>query len=218
MAKGGSTTRAAKKCRTTVPAARGKLRARPAKQASADALLRSHKELLALFAASPLAIHAMNVDGIVTHWNPTAERMFGWSAREAIGRPLPFVPSEKRDEFLALLRRMLRGEVCKNVEVSRRRKDGGSIELSVSGAPVRDAQGRIVGIVSLNADITERRQAETRMSAQLAELRRWQDVMLDHEDRIQELKREANELCRRLGEPARYPSQEAVPRPENAKS
>ena len=162
MAKSRSTTRTVKKRRATVSAARGQRRSQPARQAPADALPQSHKELLALFAISPLAIHAMNADGVVTHWNPTAERMFGWSAREAIGHPLPFVSPEKRAEFLALFQRTLRGEVCSNVEVSRQRKDGTPIEISVSCAPLRDAQGRIVGTVSLNADITERKRMEER--------------------------------------------------------
>ncbi len=165
MAKSRSITRAAKIRRATVSVARGQRRARPTKLAPTDALLQSHKELLALFEASPLAIHAMNADGIVIQWNPTAERIFGWSAREAIGQPLPFVPPEKRDEFLALFQRTLRGEVCSNVEVSRRRKDGTPIEISVSVAPLRDTQGRIVGAVSLNADITERKRLEARAKA-----------------------------------------------------
>ena len=58
-------------------------------------------------------------------------------------------------------------------------------------------------------DITERKRAEDNLRTQLDELRRWQEVMLDREDRVQELKREVNDLCRRAGETARYPSQEA---------
>jgi hypothetical protein len=58
-------------------------------------------------------------------------------------------------------------------------------------------------------DITERKRAEEQIRSQLEELQRWQEVMLDREDRVQELKREVNQLCNRMGETARYPSQEA---------
>ena len=61
------------------------------------------------------------------------------------------------------------------------------------------------------SDITERKQAEEKIKGQLDELQRWQDVMQAREDRVQELKREVNELCRSKGEPIRYPSQEAGP-------
>jgi hypothetical protein len=61
------------------------------------------------------------------------------------------------------------------------------------------------GIIS---DITERKQAEERLKSQLEELQRWEAVMLDREDRVQEVKREVNELCRRVGENIRYPGQE----------
>jgi hypothetical protein len=60
-------------------------------------------------------------------------------------------------------------------------------------------------------DITERKQAREKMECQLEELQRWQDVMLGHQDRVDELKREVNEFCRRIGGAARYPSQEDGP-------
>jgi hypothetical protein len=74
-----------------------------------------------------------------------------------------------------------------------------------------DAAGVLVSIVGAVLDITERKRAEERIAGQLEELRRWQDVMLDREDRVQELKREVNELCHNASESARYPSQEGDP-------
>ena len=62
-------------------------------------------------------------------------------------------------------------------------------------------------IAAFALDLTERKRAENQVRSQLEELQRWQNVMLDREDRVQALKREVNELCRRAGEPARYPSQ-----------
>ncbi|MDO8794849.1 MAG: PAS domain-containing protein [Vicinamibacterales bacterium] len=66
-------------------------------------------------------------------------------------------------------------------------------------------------LIGVNWDITERKRAEEEVKSQLKELTRWQDVMLGREDRVQELKREVNELSRRLAEPIRYPSQEVGP-------
>ncbi|MDD5763242.1 MAG: PAS domain S-box protein, partial [bacterium] len=67
--------------------------------------------LATLIEASPLAIVTFDPEGIVTMWNPVAERIFGWSESEALGSHLPFVPAEKQAEFRALRRRALLGEV-----------------------------------------------------------------------------------------------------------
>ena len=74
--------------------------------------------------------------------------------------------------------------------------------------PVRDLNGKIVGVLGIFWDITERKQAEEKILSQLEELKRWQEVTLGREDRNRQLKHEVNELLRRLGEPIRYPSQE----------
>jgi PAS domain S-box-containing protein len=73
-----------------------------------------------------------------------------------------------------------------------------------------DASGKLVTVVGTVLDITERKQAQAKIEAQLAELERWRDLMLGREDRVQELKREVNQLCQGMGEPVRYASQEDV--------
>ena len=80
-----------------------------------------------------------------------------------------------------------------------------------AGELIRDAVGNTATLSGIVQDITERKRAEAQLTEQLDELRRWQDVMLDREDRVQELKREVNELSRRLGQPVRYPSQGTDP-------
>ena len=88
------------------------------------------------------------------------------------------------------------------------RKDGTSFPVEYGSTPVHDA-GRLVGAVVTFVDITARKRAEAELQQQLDELRRWQAVMLGTSDRSMKLKREVNELLRRLGEPVRYPSQES---------
>ncbi len=119
--------------------------------------------LQALIKSSPLAIIALDPEGLVTLWNPAAERMFGWSEREALGRFLPLVPEDRREEHAAMRQGVLGGEGFADVEVRRRRKDGSPIDISISTAPLRDAQGRSVGVMSVSADITERKKAEEKL-------------------------------------------------------
>ena len=116
--------------------------------------------LATLIEASPLAIVTFDPEGIVTMWNPAAERIFGWSESEALGTRLPFVPAEKQEEFLGLRRRALLGEVFTEPELHRRRADGSPIVVSVSTSPLRRTDGTIYGIMSILMDVTERKAAE----------------------------------------------------------
>jgi PAS domain S-box-containing protein len=111
--------------------------------------------LATLIEASPLAIVTFDPEGVVTMWNPAAERIFGWSEKEALGARLPFVPAEKQEEFLAIRRRALRGEVFTEPELHRRRADGAPIVVSVSISPLRRTDGTICGILSILMDVTE---------------------------------------------------------------
>jgi len=116
--------------------------------------------LATLIEASPLAIVTFDPEGVVTMWNPAAERIFGWSENEALGSRLPFVPADKQEEFLALRRRALLGEVFTEPELHRRRADGSPIVVSVSTSPLRRPDGTIYGIMSILTDVTEARAVE----------------------------------------------------------
>lgn len=113
--------------------------------------------LSSLIEASPLAIVTFDPEGVVTMWNPGAERTFGWSENEALGTRLPFVQAEKQEEFLAFLRRALLGEAFTEPELHRRRADGSPIVVSVSTSPLRRPDGTIYGILSILMDVTEYR-------------------------------------------------------------
>ncbi|GAB4234655.1 MAG: hypothetical protein OHK0028_10920 [Deltaproteobacteria bacterium] len=109
---------------------------------------------------SPLAVVAYDPDGVVTLWNPAAEKIFGWTAEEAIGARLPFVQAEKQEEFRALCARALRGEAFTERELHRRRADGSPIVVRASISPLRRADGSIRGILSILIDTTDRDAAE----------------------------------------------------------
>jgi PAS domain S-box-containing protein len=118
--------------------------------------LRAKNELLeSLVKACPLAMIDSDLESRVTMWNKSAERIFGWKAKEVLGHPLPFVPDEGVAVSKALRERATAGEVVLDCHVSRLHKSGAPIEVSVSLAPRRDADGRVVGIVGVLADIGE---------------------------------------------------------------
>ena len=125
---------------------------------NAEAALRltSHT-LQTLIDASPLAICALDAQGRVRSWSHAAERMFGWTAKEAIGEVLPFVPQEDLPTFRASLARVLAGEPLPGLLARRCRRDGMMLDLRISAAPTRAPDGSIDGIIGVIEDITERK-------------------------------------------------------------
>ncbi len=116
--------------------------------------------LQAVVAASPLAIFTVDYDARVGMWNAAAGRIFGWSEEEVRGQPVPFVPKGGERVFESLRSRVRLGESLAGVELWLRRKDGTPIDVSLWTAPLRDAEGRIVGAMAEIADITERKRDE----------------------------------------------------------
>ncbi|RRR66902.1 MAG: PAS domain S-box protein [Candidatus Viridilinea halotolerans] len=122
-------------------------------------LLRSSAYLQAIVQAAAQPIYAMNPQGLVLTWNAAAERVFGWSGAEVIGRPLPFIGPDEQAEHERLLAQALREELPSVVEVHRQRRDGTPVELSFSTSLVRDAAGQPQVIVVVATDITAQRAA-----------------------------------------------------------
>jgi PAS domain S-box-containing protein len=107
------------------------------------------------------AIVGKTLDGIITTWNPGAEKLFGYSATEAIGKPVTILfPPELYNEEPAILARVRRGERIKHYETRRVRKDGTIIDISLTVSPVLDEDGRIIGASKIARDITERKRFE----------------------------------------------------------
>jgi two-component system CheB/CheR fusion protein len=123
-------------------------------------LLRSHQTLRTLIEASPLAINVLDREGIVRAWNPAAELVYGWSRREILGRPLPNIPDDRREEHETLLRRTLAGESLDGIETVRQRKDGSPVDVEIWTALLRSPQDHPESILTLAADIGVRKRAE----------------------------------------------------------
>jgi len=123
------------------------------------ALREANEHFTAVIQSSPLAIYTLDPRSTVLTWNRAAEALYGWQAAELIGRPLPTIGHDVEDHG-RLRDRVLRGESLRGVEVTRRRKDGTSVNISLSVAPLHDAAGRVTGMLSLAADVTEMRQLE----------------------------------------------------------
>jgi PAS domain S-box-containing protein len=120
----------------------------------------------AIVDSSDDAVISKNLNGIITSWNKSAERLFGYTEEEIIGQSvLMLIPEDRRDEEPRILSRLQRGERVDHFETVRRRKDGALLDISLTISPVRDPRGRIVGASKIARDVTERKRAE-------AELRR----------------------------------------------
>ena len=111
------------------------------------------------------AIVSKNLDGIITSWNRGAERIFGYSAEEAIGQPITIViPQDRQDEERTILTRIRRGERIDHFETVRQRKHGSLIVVSVTISPVKNAEGKIVGASKNARDITEQKRTQEQIA------------------------------------------------------
>jgi PAS domain S-box-containing protein len=122
----------------------------------------ANAKLDAVIQASPLAILALGLDGGVTTWSTMAERMFGWSPEETMGRPLPFASERSGEDIQDLIDRTLHGDCVSRMEVKQWRRDGSPFEAAIWTAPLRDAQG-ITGILVTVADVSERKRLEEQL-------------------------------------------------------
>ncbi|MGL3104787.1 PAS domain S-box protein [Bradyrhizobium sp. BR 1432] len=121
--------------------------------------------LASIVESSDDAIVSKNLDGIITSWNKAAERIFGYSASEAIGQPITLViPQDRQSEEREILTRIRRGDRIDHFETVRRRRDGSSIIVSLTVSPVKDAVGNIVGASKIARDITEQKRAQEQIS------------------------------------------------------
>jgi PAS domain S-box-containing protein len=137
--------------------------------ATKDALERKTEELSRLAAAiefSDDAIITKSLEGVIVTWNAGAERMFGYSPAEAVGKPVTIlIPDDYIDEEPSILARLRRGERIDHYETVRQHKDGTLINISLSVSPIKDASGRITGAAKIARDITRQKRIEEALSA-----------------------------------------------------
>jgi PAS domain S-box-containing protein len=123
------------------------------------------RSLASIVESSDDAIVSKNLDGVITSWNTGAERIFGYSAQEAIGQPITIViPQDRRDEERAILTRIRRGERIDHFATVRQRKHGSLIFVSLTVSPVKNAEGKIVGASKIARDITEQKRNQEQIA------------------------------------------------------
>jgi two-component system, cell cycle sensor histidine kinase and response regulator CckA len=140
--------------------------------------------LSAIVDSSDDAIISKNLNGVITSWNKSAERLFGYTADEAIGKSVTMlIPADRLDEEPKILEQLKRGERVDHFETIRMRKDGSLLDISLTISPVKDANGRIIGASKIARDISEQKRArevlqnlnaelESRVAERTADLRR----------------------------------------------
>jgi two-component system, chemotaxis family, CheB/CheR fusion protein len=130
------------------------------------------RRLGAIIESSDDAIVSKNLNGVIISWNRGAERLFGYAADEVVGQSITIlIPPERLDEETMVIERIRRGERIDHYETVRRRKDGASVDISLTVSPVRDATGRIVGASKIARDITERRRAQEQQELLVGEIK-----------------------------------------------
>jgi hypothetical protein len=134
--------------------------------------------LSAIIDSSDDAIISKDLNGIVTSWNKSAERLFGYTATEMVGQPITIlIPIDRQDEEPKILSRLRRGERVDHFQTVRKRKDGSLFDISLTISPIKDLRGNIVGASKIARDITQQKRAEEALLASEARFRQLANAM-----------------------------------------
>jgi len=141
--------------------------------------------LAAIVESSQDAIAAKTLSGIITSWNPGAEKLYGYSAEEAVGKSVRMLlPPEHMPEEATIVSRVGRGESVRAYDTVRLRKDGSQIDVSVTVSPIKDAHGRVIGASHIARDVTERKRVERLLREQEQVLDLGQVLVRDTANRV----------------------------------
>jgi PAS domain S-box-containing protein len=143
--------------------------ARRRRRSRGDDLAAQHYR--AIIESSEDAIVSKDLDGVILSWNQGAERLFGFTSEEAVGRSITIIiPSDRLDEESAILEKIHRGERIDHFETIRQHKDGSRVDISLTISPIRNSRGKIVGASKIARDITELRKARDRQQLLMREM------------------------------------------------
>jgi PAS domain S-box-containing protein len=152
--------------------------------------------LAAIVDSSDDAIISKTLQGVITSWNSGAERLFGYTAKEAVGQPISMIiPHDRRDEETTILARLSQGERIDHFDTIRLRKDGTKLEISLTISPVVDAAGNIIGASKIARDISARKRIERELHESEQRFRTLADALdTQIQFRTQELRRRNAEI------------------------
>ncbi|MFL5694082.1 MAG: PAS domain S-box protein [Ktedonobacteraceae bacterium] len=146
-------------------------------------------QLAAIVESSDDAIIGKTREGVITSWNRAAERIYGYSAEEVMGRPITLIfPPDRQDEFARIMEQILRGERVDHYETTRLRKGGTILSVSVTISPICDSDGQVIGASTIAHDITERKRAEEQEHF-LAEVSKVLTSTLDYQETLANIAR-----------------------------
>src|ERR1700736_1077407 len=155
-------------------------------------------QLASIVESSGDAIFGETLQGVITSWNSSAEKLFGYTADEVIGKSLSLmIPPDLPKEVVEISERLMKGEVVKNYKTTRVRKDGTHIEVSVTVSPIRDPNGRIIAASTIVHDITEQKRMIEELATRSRELEGSNEELAA---RTHELERSVEELAARTHE------------------
>jgi PAS domain S-box-containing protein len=152
--------------------------------------------LAAIVESTDDAIISKTLEGIITSWNVGAERLFGYTASEAVGQHISFIiPLNRKDEEPVIVERLKRGERIRHFDTVRQRKDGTTVEISLTISPLKDAAGKVIGASKIARDITDRKQSERALRDSEDRFRTLADALdMQVQFRTQELERRNAEI------------------------
>jgi len=123
------------------------------------------RQLASIVETTDDAVISKDLNGIITSWNPAAQKLYGYTAEEAIGQPVTIlIPAERPDEEPAILARLRRGERIDHYETIRVAKDGRRLDVSLTVSPIRDASGKVIGASKIARDITQQKKAQNEIA------------------------------------------------------
>jgi PAS domain S-box-containing protein len=152
--------------------------------------------LAAIVDSSDDAIISKSLDGIITSWNVGAERLFGYTAEEAIGQHVSLIiPVNRRSEETIIIERLRRGERIEHFDTVRIRKDGTTLDISLTISPLRDRAGKVIGASKIARDVTQRKRIERELHESEERFRTLADALdTQVQFRTQELRRRNTEI------------------------